>query len=170
MKKILVVLLTLVVCFSAIACGAESEDVRKVESGELSFEIPADWIDDSDEEGLAYSNSAATCGVLVSRHDLSDLPQKEIQSIATEFADHVIESNKKEISDVKKEKIKIDKTVAIRIDYNMNNSDGSNTKMIKIIAISQDNYLNNITFVLENENEQSGSIETLEKIIKSIQL
>lgn len=170
MKKILVVLLTLAVCFSAIACGAESGDVRKVESGELSFEIPADWIDDSDKEGLAYSNSTATCGILVSRHNLSDLPQKEIQSIATEFAEHFVESNKKEISDVKEAKIKIDNTVAIRIDYNMNYSDGSNTKEIKIIAISQDDYLNNITFILENENEESGSIETLEKIIKSIQL
>lgn len=170
MKKILVVLLTLAVCFSVIACGTESGDVRRVESGVLSFEIPADWVDDSDDEGSAYSNSEATCGVLVSRHDLSDLPQKEIQSIAMEFADHVIESNKKKISDVKKEKIEIDNTVAIRIDYNMDYSDGSNTKEIKIIAISQDDYLNNITFILENGNEQSGSIETLEKIIKSIQL
>lgn len=170
MKKILVVLLTLVVCFSAIACGAESGDVRKIETGELSFEIPSDWIDDSDDEGLAYSNSAATCGVLVSRHDLSDLPQNEIQKIATEFAEHVIESNKKEISDVKKEKIEIDNTVAIRIDYNMNYSDGSTTKEIKIIAISQDDYLNNITFIIENGGEQSKSKEILEKIIKSIQL
>lgn len=172
MKKILAIILALVVCFSVVACGEseKSGDVQKVESGELSFEVPADWVNDSDDKGLVYNTTDVSCGVLVSRDDLSDLPIEEIQSLAAESADKYIKNRKDGISDAKKENIKIDGTDAIRIDYKMSFDNGVKSDEIDIIAISKDNYVNNLTFYVNEGSESSKQLEVVEKIIESIRL